>query len=106
MTLYSGVEAQIREAIERGDFDQLPNKGQPLDLSQWQKTPPHLRMTYTIILKNAGYSPGEIQTKKDMAELRAMIELETESDRKQRLISKLNALSITDALQVEGLVRK
>ncbi len=105
MTLYSGVEAQIREAIERGDFDQLPNKGQPLDLSQWQKTPPHLRMTYTI-LKNAGYSPGEIQTKKDMAELRAMIELEAESDRKQRLISKLNALSITDALQVEGLVRK
>ena len=105
MTLYSGVEAQIREAIERGDFDQLPNKGQPLDLSQWQKTPPHLRMTYTI-LKNAGYSLGEIQTKKDMAELRAMIELETESERKQRLISKLNALSITDALQVEGLVRK
>ena len=63
MTIYSGLEAQIREAIERGDFDQLPNKGQPLDLSQWQNTPPHLRMTYTI-LKNAGYSPGEIQTKK------------------------------------------
>ena len=35
-----------------------------------------------------------------------MIELETESERKRRLISKLNALSITEALQVEGLVRK
>jgi hypothetical protein len=27
------VERQIREARERGDFDDLPGRGQPLDLS-------------------------------------------------------------------------
>ena len=29
----SPVERQIREARERGEFDDLPGKGEPLDLS-------------------------------------------------------------------------
>lgn len=100
--IYSSVEAQIREAMERGDFDNLPNKGKPLDLSEWRKTPPHLRMSYGI-LKNAGYSPREVHTKQEIAELRAMLEAETDDERKQRLLDKLNALAITDSLQMEKL---
>lgn len=102
---YGGVEAQIREAIERGDFDNLPNKGKPLDLSEWQKTPEHLRMTYSI-LKNAGYSPREVHTKQEIAELKAMLESETDDERKARLLQKLNALSITDSMQMEKLRKK
>ena len=60
---YPGVEGQIRDAIERGDFDNLPDKGKPIDLSEWEKTPPTLRMSYSI-LKNAGYSPREVHTNK------------------------------------------
>lgn len=105
MKIYSSVEAQIREAIERGDFDNLPNKGKPLDLSEWEKTPPHLRLSHTI-LKNAGYSPREVHTKKEIAELREMIENEPESERKKRLIQKMNALSITDSIQMEKLLKK
>ena len=105
MKIYSGVEAQIREAIERGDFDNLPNKGKPLDLSEWQKTPPHLRLSYSI-LKNAGYSPSEVHTKREIAELKAMIDNETDKDRKLRLINKLNALSITDAVKMEKLLKQ
>ena len=105
MKIYSSVEAQIREAIDRGDFDNLSNKGKPLDLSEWQKTPPHLRLSYTI-LQNAGYSPGEVQTKKEIAELRVMIENEPESEKKKRLIQKLNALAITDSIQIEKLLKK
>jgi len=97
---YASVEAQIREAIERGDFDNLPNKGKPLDLSEWEKTPQHLRMSYSI-LKNAGYSPREVHTKQEIAELRAMLEAESDDERKARLLQKLNALSITDALNRE-----
>ena len=70
--IYEGVEGQIKAAIERGDFDNLPNKGKPLDLSGWLKTPEHLRMSYSI-LKNAGYKPSEVHTKKEMARLRDMI---------------------------------
>ena len=31
----SAVDKQIREAQERGDFDDLPGRGKPLDLSTW-----------------------------------------------------------------------
>ena len=105
MKLYSRVEAEIRDTIERGDFDNLPNKGKPLDLTEWEKTPERLRLSYTI-LKNAGYSPKEVHTKQEIAELKAMLENEPDNDRKQRLIAKLNALSITDAMQMEKLSRR
>ena len=58
-------------------------------------------LSYTI-LQNAGYSPGEVQTKKEIAELRVMIENEPKSDKKKRLIQKLNALAITDSIQIEN----
>ncbi len=103
--IYASVEAQIRDAIERGDFDNLPNKGKPLDLSEWEKTPPKLRLSYSI-LKNAGYSPREVHTKKELAELKAMLESETDDERKQRLLDKLNTLGITDSLQMERLNKK
>lgn len=31
----SAVDRQIREAQDRGEFDNLPGRGQPLDLSSW-----------------------------------------------------------------------
>ncbi|HEV7663802.1 MAG TPA: DUF1992 domain-containing protein, partial [Chloroflexota bacterium] len=31
----SAVDKQIREAQERGDFDNLPGRGKPLDLTSW-----------------------------------------------------------------------
>ena len=105
MTICSSVETQIREAIDRSDFDNLSNKGKPLDLWEWEKTPPHLRLSHTI-LKNAGYSPSEVWTKKEIAELWVTIENEPESKPKKRLIQRLNALEITDAIQLEKLLKK
>lgn len=31
----SAIDRQIREAQERGDFDDLPGRGKPLDLTSW-----------------------------------------------------------------------
>ncbi len=105
MKIYEGVEGQIRDAIERGEFDNLPNKGKPLDLSEWKKTPAHLRMSYSI-LKNAGYKPSEVNTKSELATLRQLIEKESDPEKKQHLIGKINALAITEALQMERLRKK
>lgn len=102
MKVYGVVEAKTREAIERCDFDNLPNKGKPLDLSDWLKTPEHLRMSHSI-LKNAGYSPSEVNAKKKMAGLRAMIEQESDQGRKQRLLKQLDALEVTNAIRMEKL---
>ena len=102
MKIYEGVEGQIKEAIERGDFDNLPNKGKPLDLTDWLKTPPHLRMSHTI-LKNAGVKPSEVHTKNEIAALRDLIEKEPDSVKKSRLAKKLSALTITDSIRMEKL---
>ncbi|UQZ88978.1 DUF1992 domain-containing protein [Deltaproteobacteria bacterium Smac51] len=48
------AERKIREAMEEGQFDNLPGKGKPLKLEDLSHLPPELRMAYTI-LKNSGY---------------------------------------------------
>jgi len=60
--IVESVEGRIKAAIERGDFDNLPNRGKPLDLSGWLKTPEQLRMSYSI-LKNAGYRSTRAQVR-------------------------------------------
>ena len=105
MKIYEGVEGLIKDAIERGDFDNLPNIGKPLDLSEWEKTPPHLRMSYTI-LKNAGIKPSEIHTKTELASLKERLESEIDEEKRTRLMNKITALSITDAIRMEKLRKR
>jgi hypothetical protein len=47
----SVVERQIREAQERGDFENLPGSGKPLQLESWG--PPEWRLAFHV-LKQAG----------------------------------------------------
>ena len=54
------AEKRIAEALERGEFDDLPGRGRPLDLEEDPLVPEELRMAYRI-LRNAGYAPAEIQ---------------------------------------------
>jgi len=48
------AEQRIRESMERGEFDDLPMKGKPLDLNEDANIPEDLRMAYKL-LKNGGY---------------------------------------------------
>ena len=40
------AEQKIREAQERGEFDDLPGKGKPLDLEDLSGVPEEMRMAY------------------------------------------------------------
>ena len=42
------AERKIQEAMERGEFDDLPGKGKPLDLSDDPMVPEELRMAITL----------------------------------------------------------
>lgn len=97
--IYDGVEKRIQEAIARGEFDNLPGKGKPLDLRAWEKTPPHLRMGYTL-LKNAGMAPVEVQAKQEIAEIREQLADTEDPEEKRRLTNRLNALMTTYAIRV------
>ncbi len=65
------AEQHIREAMERGAFDDLPGAGQPLRLDDDHLVPEELRAAYRL-LKNAGFLPPELQLRK---EIRAAEEL-------------------------------
>ena len=81
------VEAIIREAQERGDFEDLPGKGKPIDLSTYFETPEEIRNAYSI-LKNAGMVPAEAELLQDIAALKD--KLSTISEDKERVqIQKL-----------------
>ena len=63
------VEALIKEAQERGDFDNLKGKGQPLDLDAYFETPEDLRLAYSA-LKNAGIVSPEVELLQEIAALK------------------------------------
>ena len=60
LTLDLLAEQRIREAQERGEFDNLPGAGAPLALDDDALVPEELRAAYRI-LKNAGYVPPELE---------------------------------------------
>jgi DnaJ family protein C protein 28 len=59
------TEKRLREAIERGEFDDLPGKGEPIDLRENPFEDPDLRMVHRL-LKNAAFAPAWIEERKDI----------------------------------------
>ena len=69
--LESLTEKRLREAIENGEFDDLPGKGEPIDLRENPFEDPDLRVVHRL-LRNAGFAPAWIEERKDIdAELAA-----------------------------------
>ncbi|MBM3225401.1 MAG: DUF1992 domain-containing protein [Candidatus Tectomicrobia bacterium] len=83
------AEQRIREAMERGEFDNLPLQGKPVKLDDLVGVPEHLRMGYTI-LKNAGVLPEEMQLKKDIVSLQSLLAACYDETEKQALTQKMN----------------
>ena len=66
------AEQKIAEAIERGELDDLPGAGRPLDLDDDALVPEELRLAYRI-LKNAGYVPAEVSELNELAQLERLV---------------------------------
>jgi len=54
------VERRVAEAALRGDFDELPGAGRPLELDDDALVPVEMRVAYRM-MRNAGYVPEEVQ---------------------------------------------
>lgn len=63
--LESLTEKKLREAIENGEFDDLPGKGEPIDLTENPFEDPDLRVVHRL-LRNAGFAPAWIEERKDI----------------------------------------
>ncbi len=66
------AEARIQEAVERGELSGLEGEGKPLRLDDDSLVPAELRMAYRI-LKNAGFVPPEVQTRKEIRQVEDLI---------------------------------
>lgn len=85
------AEQRIREACERGMFDDLPGAGKPLELEDDSHIPEDLRMAYKL-LKNAGYVPEEVQDRKEAQSLVEALEACTDEQEKLRQMKKLDVV--------------
>jgi DnaJ family protein C protein 28 len=61
------IDRLIREAMDRGEFDDLPGSGRPLDLTENPYEKPELRSVHRL-LRNAGFAPAWIEERKDIDE--------------------------------------
>lgn len=59
------IDKKIREAMERGEFDNLAGKGEPIDLSENPYEDPDWRTAHRM-LRNAGFAPSWIEERKDI----------------------------------------
>jgi len=87
----SAVEKQIREAMERGEFDHLPGAGKPLDLSENPHTPDEWRLAFKL-LKDNGVAPAWIEQGKmirqELATLATWLERQARWQRERRAQAK------------------
>ena len=75
------AEQRILEAQRKGEFDNLPGKGKPLELEDLSWVPEELRIGYHV-LKNAHVLPPEAELRKDIHTLEDLLKhVEDEGER-------------------------
>jgi hypothetical protein len=105
MSLDRIVEALIKEAQERGEFDNLPGKGKPIDLAAYFETPEEIRLAQSV-LKNAGMTSPEVQILKEVAELRQLHGAVTDEAKKKEIWKKIQEKQIEFSIMMERLQRQ
>lgn len=85
------AERRIRDAMERGEFENLEGKGRPLVFEDDSFIPPDLRMAYKV-LKNAGFLPPELLAEKEIQEVEDLIAHLEDEEERYRQMKKLNLL--------------
>ena len=76
------AEQRILEAQRKGEFDNLPGKGKPLELEDLNWVPEELRIGYHV-LKNAHVLPPEAELLKDIHTLEDLLKhVEDEGERR------------------------
>ena len=85
------AEERIREAQEKGEFDDLPGRGAPIVYEDDSGIPEELRMAYKL-LKNAGCVPPEIQERREISNLAEMLEHCSDERQKVQQMRRLEVM--------------
>jgi hypothetical protein len=85
------VEQRILAAQRKGEFENLPGSGEPIDFANDSHVPEDLRMAYKM-LKNADCVPPEFEIKKQILNTEDLLGGMKDSREKYKVIKKLNYL--------------
>ena len=85
------AERKISKAIQEGRLDVEEWRNKPLPMSNDNLVPEDLRMAHKI-LKNAGYLPPELETKKEIQQLEDLLASCEDECTRVKQIKKLNYL--------------
>ena len=87
------AERRIEEAIKEGKLNNLSYKNRPLPDENTQLIPEDMRMAYKM-LKNAGYLPPEIETRKEINRIEELIAKTDDEHTRVKQLRKLNFLNM------------
>ncbi len=94
------AEEKIREAIKKGEFEHLEGKGKPLDLRDYFRLPPHLRVGFSL-LRNANILPREVELLREIAELKSLMANAPDHTQKTQLARRVNEKQVQLRLLLE-----
>jgi hypothetical protein len=95
------AESKIRAAMADGEFDNLPGRGRPLEFEDLSGVPAELRMGFKL-LRNAGCLPPELEARKEVTRLGALVA--ATGDREER--ARLSGLRAEAELRYQLLVER
>jgi len=90
----------IKDAQERGEFDNLPGKGKPIDLTAYFDTPEDIRVAQSV-LKNAGMTSREVDLLKEIAELKKVLLIVANEKKKQEIKKQIEEKQLNFSLMME-----
>jgi hypothetical protein len=93
------AEARIREAMARGEFDDLPGAGRPLQLEDLSRVPPDMRLAYRV-LRNAEVVPPEVELRREIYSLGRLLDA-ADDDEREGLRRRLRLCELRYALLME-----
>ena len=94
------VESIIKDAQEQGEFDNLPGKGKPIDLTTYFDTPEDVRVAYSV-LKNANIASPEVDLLKEIAELKNILIAVLDEGKKKKIQKEIEKKQIEFSLAIE-----
>jgi hypothetical protein len=83
------AETRIAEAASRGELDDLPGAGSPLELDDDRLVPEEQRMANRI-LRNAGFAPREIEEARKGGRKLALLNARIEARYFRKVVRKLS----------------
>jgi hypothetical protein len=105
MSIDKLVESKIKEAMERGEFDNLSGKGKPIDLTAYFETPEDIRVAQSV-LKNAGMTSREVDLLGEITKLKQVLLAVTDEKKKLEIRQQIEQKQIEFSLMMERQKRQ